>query len=717
MKKILLLTLSACMSLASFGQNYYHIEFTSDITKDYLYSDYSSLGKVIMTKTLNDKYSAKQTIPFDFSFYGTNVNEYLVSDNGYITFNTSATTSSGTKMALPAGGEPNNAIYAFWNDFEMKAAPNASFPVNVYNYTKGEAPNRTHVIQWFGISNQGKSIAANADVFAFALVLHEQGGMFDVINGTYGSSATKGTIGAENADGSVGYAVSGSPNVAFPVASSTNPSDLTVYRFFFGTQADVDAGVATSSLPRMMQAGSPTNPKALVVNYGKNNITSFDLNYTVDGGAVQTTSFTGLNIPAGGSLEVTSDKQWSGTAGSDYAFDIYVSNVNATTDENASNDHYATSVLVNSGTTTTRKVLAEESTGAWCGYCPDGHVTAKTVGEAYPDVIFVKHHISDGMQTNASADFTSTFADGYPDLVIDRTVNASQRSQWASQVIAQRSVGSPATVEILNKSFNETSREIKYDIKVTFVDDFAGDLRIGSIIMEDKVRGPENSQWSQVNYYSKDYPNGVGNTSHVMYEQTSPMIGYYHLHVAAAMPNGAWGEAGVIPEVAFKGSSYTLTVKHTLPAMTTLAPYSKDNNTEWCSTIVTDQYQYGMNKPADIGLIGFVAQHNDFERRNRPILNAAYEKLWNKTASVPTQAIQNDVKIYPNPANHILNVELSKTSSATVQILDVQGRVVVSGAIENGTGSFDLTNLTDGVYIVNVTSGSLVQSSKLMIHK
>ncbi len=47
-----------------------------------------------------------------------------VSDNGYITFDLTTTASVNTPTALPDAGGPNNAIYAFWSNVELKSAPN-----------------------------------------------------------------------------------------------------------------------------------------------------------------------------------------------------------------------------------------------------------------------------------------------------------------------------------------------------------------------------------------------------------------------------------------------------------------------------------------------------------------------------------------------------------------------------------------------------------------
>jgi Secretion system C-terminal sorting domain/Outer membrane protein Omp28 len=719
MKKFTILFSALALCFSSVAQNYYHIKYTADFTKDYIYADFQTMGKIILSKEANDKYSSKQTIPFKFSFYGQDVDEYLASDNGYITFNTSATNSSGKKMALPTGGEPNNAIYAFWNDFELKAGSNPLFPVNIYSYTKGKTPNRTHIIQWFGISVEGKPITEEEDVFAFALVLHERDGTFDVINSTFGSSEVKGTIGAENKDGSKGYGVPGSPNVAFTVSSTDAAADLTVLRFYFGTQVPNDVGIAAVDLPRMTLKGTDVQVKAKIVNFGSNTLKSFDFNYTVDGGTIQTESYTGLNIPASGSINVIHDKNWnSDTSGIDYKFDIYTSNVNTAKDDNTDNDHFGANVLVNTGATTTRTVLVEQGTDAGCGFCPDGDVAAKNINKLYPEVIFLKNHYSDAMQTPESFAVASTFADRYPDLVVDRTVNSSSSAGWANDVVDRMSVGSPASLTIENKSYNTSTRVISYDIKVTFVDDYAGDIRIGSVISEDQVRGPDSDQWSQINFYSEEYPGGVNDTTHEMYQETSPMAGYIHNQVNRAMPNGAWGEEGSIPEVVKKGDSFTMSVTHTLPAMTILPDYSTINNTPWSSTVTEGMAQYGANKPADISVIGFLATYDDYIVRNRPILNAAIEKLWNTSAGIAAKTYSDNLRVYPNPASDFIQIEVDgMTNDADISILDINGKIILKGTIRIRDNTFNVSSLTNGVYLLQVDNNNVRSTERLVINK
>jgi len=76
------------------------------------------------------------------------------------------------------------------------------------------------------------------------------------------------------------------------------------------------------------------------MNEGQNDITSFDFNYSIDGGTTQTTALTGLNMPRGEELKFTHPVLWNANALGWFDVDVWVSNVNGqASDENSSNDH------------------------------------------------------------------------------------------------------------------------------------------------------------------------------------------------------------------------------------------------------------------------------------------------------------------------------------------------------------------------------------------
>jgi hypothetical protein len=62
----------------------------------------------------------------------------------------------------------------------------------------------------------------------------------------------------------------------------------------------------------------------------------------------------------------------------------------------------------------------------------------------------------------------------------------------------------------------------------------------------------------------------------------------------------------------------------------------------------------------------------------------------------------SNIKIYPNPTNNIINIEgLTKNENNTIQIFDVQGKLVITKTITE-KGTIDLSELNKGVYVIKI---------------
>lgn len=734
MKKIILPVLALLMSSSAFAQNYYHVKKEGVNPTGYTNAQVfaTSGNSIILNKTSNDALSGAQTIPFTFNFYGTAVTSYKASDNGYITFNTSATSSVAPASSL-SGADPNNAIYAFWKDFELKAAPNANFPVQVFTYNTGVAPNRRHVIQYFGLSNKGSAIAANTDVNSFAIVLYEgTSGRFDIIYNGYGNAGATGIIGCENADGSEGYTLGGSVS-NMKVASDFSDAKNLVYQFNYGTQPDLDPAILTTNLTRFYKVGESVSIGGTISNYGKTPITGLKVNYSIDGGAPQTYTMSSLSLMGSGenTIAFTHNIPWtSGVVGTLSAVRVWVSDPNVSgTDDDLVNSELTATVLRNKGTANVeRNVLFEEATGGWCGYCPDGHLIMKDVVDQNPDrVIPVMHHNADIMSTTEGDKINTAFAGGYPDGFIDRTVFPANRGTWAAEISNRLSVDAPVKVTITAKSFNPTTRTIVFRVNARFSDYWAGDLRIGAIVSEDEVRGNvNNNNWSQHNYYSKNHSSGgVGGSSHPLYNELEFMDGYRHQHVTRGFPSSsAWGLASIIPDVAEPDVDYSYDFTYVVGAETKVS-YTKDNNTDLCSTIDEPGSNYGWNKVPYFNLIGFVAEYDGANVNNRPILNAGATKLWNIAASLQETAANATINsVYPNPAKDYANIKinLTETTNVKIEVFNTVGQLVSveqNGLMEAGENNFLIktADLATGIYTINVTTANGTTTTKLSVIK
>ncbi|MGJ8666303.1 MAG: M14 family zinc carboxypeptidase [Patiriisocius sp.] len=69
--------------------------------------------------------------------------------------------------------------------------------------------------------------------------------------------------------------------------------------------------------------------------------------------------------------------------------------------------------------------------------------------------------------------------------------------------------------------------------------------------------------------------------------------------------------------------------------------------------------------------------------------------------------------IYPNPVNDILNITTSM-SNYTIEVYNVQGQLVASEMRNNGTSTFDYSQLASGLYIMRLTSEGASESFKVV---
>jgi hypothetical protein len=74
-----------------------------------------------------------------------------------------------------------------------------------------------------------------------------------------------------------------------------------------------------------------------------------------------------------------------------------------------------------------------------------------------------------------------------------------------------------------------------------------------------------------------------------------------------------------------------------------------------------------------------------------------------------TEGVAPKLKIYPNPANDVLNIE--NADGKTVEIVNVLGQVILSNVSNNHQSSFIIHHLEKGIYFVK-TAGEVVRFVK-----
>lgn len=87
--------------------------------------------------------------------------------------------------------------------------------------------------------------------------------------------------------------------------------------------------------------------------------------------------------------------------------------------------------------------------------------------------------------------------------------------------------------------------------------------------------------------------------------------------------------------------------------------------------------------------------------------------------SVGVNEVENNLglRVFPNPANEVINISLNKEVSATITLLDVSGKVVRTQALNGISTSINTASLNSGVYFVTINDGTSVSTQKVVIKK
>ena len=196
--------------------------------------------------------------------------------------------------------------------------------------------------------------------------------------------------------------------------------------------------------------------------------------------------------------------------------------------------------------TFTKKVLVEEFTGAWCGYCPDGAVIVEQLETANPGVVYgVAIHQGDGMEIPLYNVLDGLFTNtGFPAGMVNRVPSGGKtclsRGTWATVANAEKAKEAMCGLAI-KTSYNAAGDSIIVEAHAGFKMVITGNYKMVSYLVEDSVSGT-GSQYNQSNYYSSA-GSAAGGSSHPYYNLPATIVGYKHMHVVRKTIPSDLGEA------------------------------------------------------------------------------------------------------------------------------------------------------------------------------
>lgn len=474
-------------------------------------------------------------------------------------------------------------------------------------------------------------------------------------------------------------------------------------------QRALDASLTQANYARYVLAGTSQSVGLTVSALGSRPVNTISVSYQVGSGLPQTEIVT-LTSPLtyGQTRTVTFSIPYTINTAGLYPFKAWINAVNGITDENKNNDTLQGNISIQS-TKPAKVCLVEQFTSARNGACSQAQADLLALSNA--SVIVVNVHDADSMQNNNSTALATIYKKNYATAMFDRNywmdLNsvALTKSQWTAKLNDRLNAVSPASVSIINKTYNPVTRQLSVTVKADFVAEVKGDFRINAMLVENNVYGNildttvnQYNQWNDFYfsswspYYQLGYFSPVANT-HVLSGYT-----FKHQRALNHALDGAFGVAGTIPNTGGTlNQSYTKTFTFTLPTAT-------GNTYKWNAD--------------NIYIVGTVSEF-DADKNKRSVLNAVQEKLTNggEVIGIREETANTAQWNYgPNPANQVLLVGISSQHlGAEVSILDITGKMLLNEKIQDSRTILHVSDLPVGVYVLQLKQGGTTSNRKLVI--
>ena len=331
----------------------------------------------------------------------------------------------------------------------------------------------------------------------------------------------------------------------------------------------------------------------------------------------------------------------------------------------------------------TKKVLFEEGTGTWCGWCPRGAVAMSYMDTTFPnEFIGVAVHNYNGkdiMQVNEYN--TGAGLTGFPGMNVDRVVKGADVSQtvMVSNLNARKVLTTPVS---LTATGGVNGSQITINASATFRSVFANsNYRLAVVISEDNVTGTTNA-YSQTNYYAGG-ANGVMG-GYELLPNPVPASQMVYNHVGRALLGGYSGQENSVPATITDGQTASYTFNYTVPATSNV-------NNMHAVLLVIDQ-------------------------ENGEVLNS--QKVELATLGVNTTKLAT-FTLYPNPSSDQINISNLDSGLYTITIYDMLGRIIQSDKkeiLDNETTAMSIKGISKGEYIVTIASGTSSYSKHLLVN-
>lgn len=628
---------------------------------------------VLRAPSATPAWSAVTNLPIAFNFNGAAVTQFKVSTSGVLTFTTGAVTVPAySTLSLPNATIPDNSVC-------IMGIRGTGTNDNVVTKTFGTAPNRQY---WVMFSSYSTS---NTNVYSYwSMVLEETTNNIYIVdqrhNLAYNVSA------GIQLNSTTAFPITGSPSLSTVAGADATPADNTYYEYIFGSQAADQAKLKTLTVDKYLIVPGSVFIEGVVQNLGANAITNMDIKYET-GGTTYTYSLTSLNILSNTNYSFIHSTPLNVSSAIPYPVKVWVDIVG----DADHTDDTLSSVVTGLSFQPTKRVLMEEGTGTWCGWCPRGAVYTEQFDTVYAgSAIIVAVHNADPMADAVYDAGLGTLIAGYPSGAVDRKDIDVDPTDFGVSYLNRINDVSPADVGV-SAYFNSVSRQVDVVVSATFAAELTGNFRLNAVLVEDDVVGTTGA-YSQTNYYSSTSQNlplvGAGHNWQTD-PNPVPFSNMVYQFVGRNIMGGFEGQSGSVPSTVTNGTTYSYTFSTTIPVTW------NENNMR----------VIGMLQDADLNTV----------------LNVNRGAYGITTTVKELVADAFSMSVYPNPASQStqLEVNLKYSSKYVIDMFDMLGQSVYSQQFNGSTGknvfNIPLNGLNSGMYLVKVNVNGSILTSRLIV--
>lgn len=442
------------------------------------------------------------------------------------------------------------------------------------------------------------------------------------------------------------------------------------------------------------QVGTNKSITGTIKNNGLTNITSFTAKY-FDGTTTQSSTFNSLNLAYGQTYNFTISTPFTITQPVQTNIKVWA---DVTGDVDHTNDTMITTVNGYSFLPN-HKVVFEEATGTWCGWCVRGAVYMDSMYNVNPNTTeLIAVHNADPMVVSAYDSGIGTMISGYPNALCGRKTQIGDPSTMFTMYNNHKNDFGIADLTV-NGSFNAGTRLATISVDVNPASSFtnnttSNDYRLAVVFTENGVTGT-TTQYDQHNYYSGGSYGQMVGAGHHFDTEANPVVAANMVYdfVARDIVGGFNGLANSLPSGIVSGAVSSKTFTYTVPAA------------------------YNANKMRAIALL--------IDAKNKLIYNSNGVNLSSIVTNIQQQSAETvEFALFPNPTAFSTTIEFNLTSeeNVTVNIYNSLGSLVYSDVKNNlQTGqnyiSLNTETFANGIYNVVIATKKGVSTKKLTVSK